>query len=140
LRTLRKIINYNSSDVVGLEKQIEALKGQRAWSQKADDAAKRSYDTEEDAALAFADPAVTETGKDNVEMGAMIIHMEVLWSFPQFSREFVWNMICTIWMRMYERYRNAIVNHCIHSISKIITRTSRASCKAGIKPPLLVFP
>jgi hypothetical protein len=67
----------NSSNVVELEKQIEALKGQRALSQKVDDVGKRSYDTEEAAAQAFADPAVTGTGNDHLERAAVIIHEQV---------------------------------------------------------------
>ena len=67
----------NLNEASKLRDQIEALNEQREWSEKADGFANKTYDTEEEAALAFADPAVTQTGKDNVEMGAMIIHMDV---------------------------------------------------------------
>ena len=69
--------NRNLGETTELGKQIEALKEQREWSEKVDEAAKSSYNTEEDAAVAFADPAVTETGNDHLERAAVIIHEQV---------------------------------------------------------------
>ncbi len=67
----------NLDEAVTLREQIKELNDQREWSQKADDIGGRSYDTEEEAAVAFADPAVIGTGNDNLERGAVIIHKQV---------------------------------------------------------------
>ncbi|MEM5770878.1 MAG: hypothetical protein AAGU32_21740, partial [Bacillota bacterium] len=69
--------NRNLDESTELGKQIEELKKRREWSGKVDEAAKSSYDTEENAAIAFAGLAVTETGNDHLERAAVIIHKQV---------------------------------------------------------------
>lgn len=73
----QRVYNHCLENTIELKKQIDELKEQRVWSEKVDEAAKISYDSEEDAAVAFADIAVPLTGKEDKEHAAMIIEMDV---------------------------------------------------------------